>query len=169
MKKFLACALIVTIVISCRVSYGFRTASIDYTKTKTMSIRDFRNQASRVYPPLAQSFTEHLRDVFTRNTKLIFVNENQPADLELEGEITRYDLTPMAVQGDGFAGETRLTMAVRIRYLNNVQPGKDKEEIFSAYRDFKSDRLLEQVQDELIEQLNKEIVDQIFNATLSDW
>lgn len=169
MKKFLTCLLVVTVLISCRVSYGFRTASIDYTIIKTMNIKDFQNQASRVYPPLIQEFNEHLKDVFIRNTKLRFVSDNQPADLELEGEITRYDLTPMAVQGDGYAGETRLTMAVRIRYINNVQPGKDKEETFSAYRDFKSDKMLEEVQDGLIEELNKEIVDQIFNTTLSDW
>jgi len=169
MKKFLTYFFIVTVLISCKISYGFRTASIDYTKIKTMNIKDFQNQASRVYPPLIQAFNEHLKDVFIRNTKLTFVTNNQPADLELEGEITRYDLTPMAVQGDGYAGQTRLTMAVRIRYINNVEPGKDKEETFTAYRDFNSDRLLESVQDGLIEELNKEIVDQIFNTTLSDW
>lgn len=169
MKKLLAGLFIITILVSCKVSYGFRTASIDYSKISTMNIRDFQNQASRVYPPLAQMFNEHLKDVFVRNTKLRFVSNNQPADLELEGEITRYDLAPMAVQGDGFAGQTRLTMAVRIRFINNVESGQDKEETFTAYRDFDSDKLLETVQDELIEVLNKEIVDQIFNATLSGW
>lgn len=168
MKKFLTGLLVVTVLISCRVSYGFRTASIDYTKIKTMNISDFQNQASRVYPPLAQVFNEHLKDVFIRNTRLTFVT-NQPADLELEGEITRYDLTPLAVKEDGYAAQTRLTMAVRIRFVNNVQPSQDREETFTTYKDFNSDILLDQIQDELIEDMKKDLADQIFNATLSNW
>jgi len=168
MKKLIPCFLVLFVVVSCRISYKFNGASIDYSKIKTIDIRDFQNQALSVYPPLAQMFSEHIKDVFTRNTKLQLVN-NQPADLELEGEIIRYDLTPLAVKEDAFASETRLTMAVRIRYINNVNPAEDKEETFSAYRDFPSSRMLNEVQDELIDQLNKDIVDQIFNATLSNW
>jgi len=116
-------------------------------------------------------FNQHLQDVFTRNTKLTFVT-NQVADLELEGEIVRYDLTPLAVKSDGenaLASQTRLTMSVRIRFVNNVNPQEDKEETFSSYQDFNSDLMLDQVQDELIDLLNKDIADQIFNATLSNW
>lgn len=43
---FLALALLV----SCSISYKFNGASIDYTKVKTISIKDFPNQASLVYP-----------------------------------------------------------------------------------------------------------------------
>jgi len=168
MKKVIYCLVLVLVVVSCRISYSFTGTSIDYTKIKTMDIRDFQNQASRVYPPLTQRFNEHIKDVFTRNTRLTMVT-NQRADLELEGEIVRYDLTPLAVQEDAFAGETRLTMGVRIRFVNNVNPQEDKEETFTAYRDFSSNLLLDDVQDGLIDELNKDIVDQIFNATLSNW
>lgn len=164
----LLCITILTAMIpACTVSYSFQGTSIDYSKIKTMEIRDFTNQASTVYAPLVVTFNEHLKDVFTRNTKLSFVNAG--ADLELEGEIVRYDLTPMAVKEDAFASETRLTMAVRIRFRNNVNSDQDKEETISAYRDFSSNRALDDVQDDLIEELKKEIVDQIFNNTLSNW
>lgn len=164
----LLCTIIMTILIpACKVSYSFQGTSIDYNKIKTMDIRDFTNQASLVYAPLSITFNDYLQDFFTRNTKLTFVNAG--ADLELEGEIVRYDLTPLAVKEDAFASETRLTMAVRIRFRNNVDPTQDKEETISAYRDFPSDRSLDSVQDALIEELNKEIVDQIFNVTLSNW
>lgn len=168
MKKFIPFIFILFIVVSCRISYKFNGASIDYSKIKTIDIRDFQNQALSVYPALAQVFNEHLKDYFTRNTKLRLVS-NQPADLELEGEIVRYDLTPMAVKEDAYASETRLTMAVRIRFINNVNPQEDREETFSAYRDFSSNLMLTEVQDDLIDQLKKDIVDQIFNATLSNW
>ncbi len=164
----LLCITILAMLIpACKVSYSFQGTSIDYNKVKTMEIRDFANQSSLVYAPLAIIFNENLKDMFTRNTKLSFVEAG--GDMELEGEIVRYDLTPMAVKEDAFASETRLTMAVRIRFRNNVDPTQDKEETISAYRDFPSDKSLDSVQDALIEELNKEIIDQIFNVTLSNW
>lgn len=168
MKKILAVLIATTIIITgCKVSYSFNGASIDYNETKTIDIRDFPNRAPLVYLPLTQTFNERMRDVFDRNTKLQFTDVNP--DLEIEGEITRYDLTPLAVQANALASQTRLTMEVRMRFKNNKNSQKDKEETISAYRDFDSSKMLTDVQDELIDQLTKEIVDQIFNSTMSDW
>lgn len=168
MRKLISCLLILFVFVACKVSYQFNGASIDYTKIKTIHISDFQNQARMVYPPLAQQFSEHMRDVYTRNTKLQLVS-NGRADLEIEGEITGYDLMALAVQEGQYAAKTRLTMTVRMRYHNNVNPQEDKEETYSAYRDFDSSQMLDQVQDQLIEELNKEIVDQIFNSTMANW
>ena len=52
--------LIGLIVTACSISYKFNGASIDYTKVKTITIKDFPNQAPLVYPPLSQKFTEAL-------------------------------------------------------------------------------------------------------------
>ena len=149
------------------MSYKFNGASIDYDVTKTMLISEFPNQAPLVYPPLEQRFNEELKDLFTRSTRLQFVQQN--ADLEMEGEIVGYELTPLAVQEDSFASETRLTLTVRMRYRNNKVPGQDKEETIKAYRNFPADRMLTDVQDQLINELIKEIIDQMFNSTMSNW
>ncbi|MGB4341093.1 MAG: LptE family protein [Dysgonamonadaceae bacterium] len=164
---FFAFAGICILMESCSISYGFDGASIDYNTTKTLYLANFPNQAQLIYPPLEQRFNEDLKDVFIRNTRLQLVNQN--ADLEIEGEIIGYELTPMAVQEDAFASETRLTMTVRMRYRNNKVEGQDKEETISAYRNFPSDRLLTDVQDQLIKELSGDIIDQIFNATMSNW
>ena len=167
MKKTLLYLLIAGVLSACSLSYKFNGASIDYSLTKTIAISDFPNQAPLVYPPLEQRFNEELKDLFTRNTRLQFVKQN--ADLEMEGEIVGYELTPLAVQEDSFASETRLTLIVRMRFRNNKQEGQDREETVSAYRNFPADRMLTDVQDQLISELVKEIVDQIFNVTMSNW
>ncbi len=167
MKKILFFVFFVLLLSSCTLSYKFNGASIDYDLTKTIQISDFPNQAPLVYPPLEQRFNEELKDLFTRSTRLQFVRQN--ADLEMEGEIVGYSLTPLAVQEDSFASETRLTLTIRMRYRNNKAQGQDKEESFSAYRNFPADRMLTDVQDQLIGELVKEIVDQIFNSTMSNW
>ena len=117
MKKILFLLLLSLMASSCRISYSFRTASIDYELTKTLMISHFVNQAPLVYPPLEQRFNEEMKDMFTRNTRLQLVNQN--GDMEIEGEIVGYELTPLAVQEDAFASETKLTMTVRMRFRNN--------------------------------------------------
>lgn len=166
MKKIVVILLLPIFVLSCKISYSFQPGTVA-DDLKTMEIRDFLNQAPLVYAPLTQTFNERIKDVYTRNTKLQTVSINP--DVELEGEITRYDLTPITAQQDGFASQTRLTMAVKIRFRNNKDSRKDKEETISAYRDFDSNLMLTDVQDQLIDELTKEIVDQIFNVTMMDW
>ncbi|NDW10578.1 LPS assembly lipoprotein LptE [Dysgonomonas sp. 520] len=167
MRKYFIYLLCILGFTTCKISYQFNGASIDYSIIKTMEIVDFQNQALRQYPPLLQVFNERLKDVYSRNTKLQFTSSNP--DLELEGEITRYDLTPLAAGEDRISQQTRLTMDVRIRFRNNKNPAEDKEQTFSAYRDYSSSQMLDSVQDDLIKQLTEDIVDQIFNATMANW
>jgi outer membrane lipopolysaccharide assembly protein LptE/RlpB len=165
--KYISLLLLIFVVSSCRISYSFRTASIDYDLTKTLTIGRFINQAPLVYPPLEQRFNESMIDMFTRNTKLQLVDQN--GDMEIEGEIVGYQLTPLAVQEDAFASETRLTMTVRMRFRNNKTDAPQMEETISANRTFSSNTVFDSVQDQLINELIDEIVDQIFNATMDNW
>lgn len=171
MKRTILLFLIVLTATACKMSYSFNGSNIDYNLNPSISIRDFQNQAPMVYPPLAQAFNERIRDVFVRGTKLELTDINP--SMEIEGEIVRYDLTPLSVketdQGINLASQTRLTMAVTYRFRNNKRPEKDDEGTISAYQDFSSSMMLTDVQDQLIEELNKEIIDQIFNATMGDW
>lgn len=152
---------------SCRISYKFTGTSIDYDQTKTVSISEFINQAPLVYPPLSQTFTEALRELFRRQTRLEEVA--QAGDFSIEGAIVGYELTPVAVQDDAFASMTRFTMTVSVHFENNVNPKKNFDKTFSAYTEFDSSSLFSQVQDDLVRQLTDDITKQIFNATAEDW
>lgn len=155
------------IACACSISYKFNGASIDYTKVKSISIKDFPNQAPLVYPALSQLFTEALKDIYIRQTRLEMVPSN--GDLDLEGEITGYDLTPMAVKENALSSQTRLTITVRVRYSNRTNPDEDFEQSFSAYREFSANQMLQQVQEELSTEITEELVDQIYNATVANW
>lgn len=159
--------VIATLLTACSISYKFNGASIDYTKVKTITIKDFPNQAPLVYPPLSQLFTETLKDIYIRQTRLQLVPNN--GDLELEGEITGYELTPTAVKENSIASQTKLTITVRVRYSNRVNPEEDFEQTFSAYREFDSNLMLQQVQEEISTEIIDELVDQIYNATVANW
>ena len=166
MRNLLVC-LCLLIATACSISYKFNGASIDYTKVKTIMISDFTNQASYVNPTLAPEFTEELKDIYIRQTRLEQVTSN--GDWALEGEVTGYDFTPMAVKEDALASQTRLTITVRVRYMNNTNPDEDFEQSFSAYREFDSNLMVQQVESSLCAEIIEEIVDQVYNATVANW
>lgn len=151
----------------CTISYKFNGTALDYNVYRTIFVSDFPIRAALVYPPLQQTFENELLDYISRNTRLQIVDTS--ADLQLEGEITGYSLSPQAVTEDAYASRTRLTIQVRIKYTDNRQEGKDIDQTFSAYRDFDSSEMLTDVQDDLCMQISKELVDLIFNATLGNW
>lgn len=151
----------------CTISYKFNGASIDYTKTKSISIAEFTNTAELVYPPFAQQFSEKLRDIYTRNTRLQVLKKG--GDMHLEGEITEYYLTPMAISTDTYASQTKLTVSINVRFKNNKNPQDDFEKKYSSFQTFDSSRMLNDVQDEILKTIMDEISDNIYNETVAKW
>lgn len=152
---------------SCTISYKFNGASIDYSKTKSISISDFPNTAELIYPPLAQEFTETLRDTYSKQTRLQLLKKG--GDMNLEGEIVGYQLTPMAISADSYSSETKLTITIKVRFTNNKNPEDDFEKSYIAYQTFDSTRMLSEVQDELMKVMVKEIAENIYNDTVAKW
>lgn len=148
-------------------SYKLNGSALDYSVYKTIHVSEFPIRAALVYPPLQQTFENELLDYITRNTRL--QTTDGASDLQLEGEITGYSLSPQAVTEDAYASKTRLTITVRLKYIDNKDDNKDVDQSFSAYRDFDSSVMLTDVQDQLCQEISKELVELIFNATLGNW
>ena len=89
--------------------------------------------------------------------------------MHLEGEITGYQLTPMAISADTYASETKLTITIKVRFTNNKNPNEDFEKTYSAYQTFDSNLMLNDVQDELLKTMIDEITDNIYNDTVARW
>lgn len=151
----------------CSISYKFNGSNIDYTKTKSISIAEFTNSAELVYAPLAQQFSEKLRDVYTRNTRLQVLKKG--GDMHLEGEITEFYLTPMAISADTYASQTKLTVTFNVRFTNAKNPEDDFEKKYTAYQTFDSSKMLNDVQDELLKTIIEEVTDNIYNETVAKW
>lgn len=153
----------------CRVSYKLNGSAIDYNVYRTISVGNFPIRAALVYAPLQQTFENTLLDYIQRNTRLQTSVDGTDSDLQLEGEITNYSLSPQAVGTDAYATQTRLTISVRVKYTDNKNDSKDVDQTFTAYRDFDASMMLTDVQDELCQQISDELVELIFNATLGNW
>lgn len=146
--------------------YSFTGASIS-PDTKTISIERFPNNAMTVEPTLSQKFTDALRDKFTRETTLTLVDKN--GDLQIEGSITGYRTSPVAIQGDETAALNRLTITVEVTFTNTKDESQDFKSSFSRFEDYPSTQNLNEVQETLIDQINEVLVQDIFDKAVVNW
>ncbi len=152
---------------SCKVSYTFNGASIDYTKIKSIQIADFPVRSSYVWAPMGAIFNNQLRDQFRNSTKLSQVKRN--GDLKLEGEITRYEQRNKAVTADAVSAQVELSITVNVRFTNNKDHTQDFEKQFTTQKAYDSTLSLSAVQEELVTAMVKDLCDQIFNASVAQW
>lgn len=160
-------ACITVVQYSCKVGYGFTDASINYDEIKTVSVDVFPNYAPLAQPTLSQQFTEDLRDILLNQTRLDLVKEN--ADLQFSGQITDFNTRPVGIQSNEVAAQNRLTITVKVKFVNTKDESKNFEQSFSKYSDYDSDKALSDVESTLIEEINDLLTQEIFNKALSNW
>ncbi len=164
-------ALLLTALLSasgCGVSikYSLSGASIP-PAAKTFSVAYFPNNATMVSPMLSSTLTEELVDIFSRRTRLTQVDEG--GDFAFEGEIINYTSATSSVSSDDYALLNRLTISVRVRFINAVDEKASWSRTFQAYEDYDSTKLLTEVEGELIPQIVEKIVTDIFMASAANW
>ncbi|MBR5706307.1 MAG: LptE family protein [Bacteroidaceae bacterium] len=167
LKSVLLSLMSVCLMSGCTISYSLTGASIDYNKTKTITIETFSNRASYQWAPMAPMFNTTISDKYNNQTKLRQVKRD--GDLVLSGEITSYDQTNKSVAADGYSSMVQLRMSVKVKFTNNKQHEDDFDRTFSASREYDSSQQLTAVQEELVQQMIDDIVDQVFNATVAKW
>lgn len=163
--NFLAVFLFVIMLCSCGV-YSFSGASIP-AEAKTVSVKYFPNHAQLVNPLLSNNITNALNDMFVNQTTLESVPEN--GDLALEGEITGYTTSPVAITGNQTAALNRLTVTVNVRFTNRYDEATNFEQTFSQYQDYPSNQDLNMVQDALLETIVNDLCQDIFNKAVVNW
>ncbi len=172
---FLLLVCISGLVSACKI-YSFNPGSSG--DAKTISIKNFINQAGNGPPNLTQNFSEKLRSYYQQNTRLEVVPSN--GDWQLEGRFTGYSISPVAptaVVGNQQAGASslnRLTIRVQVKFTN-VYYEQDKtqaasfEQEFSFYADFPQTQSLSAVEPQLNETILNQIVLDVFTKTMSNW
>ncbi|MEG2480372.1 MAG: LptE family protein, partial [Mucinivorans sp.] len=116
----------------CKVSYTFSGASIA-PAVKTASVAYFNNMAAMVAPILSPTLTDQLTQKIQNQTRLQIVREE--GDVSFEGEIINYISAPIAISGNETATKNRLTISVKVRFTNKVDPKLSYDKTFSSYAD----------------------------------
>lgn len=161
---------LLTVMHACKIGYSFTGASIS-PEVKTVFIDFFANRARVVNPTLSQTFTEKMKDKFVNETGLSM--ERDQGDLEFSGVITGYEVRPLSVQqseaGRDYSSMNRLTITVKVVFVNNKDHEQDFNSSFSAYYDWESTQSLASVENDAVETIVEQLVDDIFNKSVANW
>ena len=166
MHRFIVGLCLILAIPGCRVSYSFTGADIP-PQAESFSVDYFVVEAPLASPTYAQDLTEGLKDLLLAQSGLELVRRN--GDLQFSGVVTRYDVTPTTLQGDETAAQNRLTISLRVNYVNGFDEEKNFEKQFSRFADFDAGTDLSVVEEGLIEEINEQLLQDIFNASLGNW
>jgi len=169
LKRALVFAAAVTIALlsnACKPHVSLSGASIP-VEAKTISVAFFANNSSLGPPNLSQRFTEKLRDVVSQQTNLALMKAN--GDLQFEGYISDYQVSPLAIQSTDQASMNRLTISVYVKYSNKFEAAKNFEQTFTRFADFKASENLSARETELVQEINRQLTEDIFNKAFNNW
>lgn len=153
------------LIFSCGV-YTFTGADL-HPDAETISVDYFQNQATLVQPILSQKFTDALQDQFIQQTSLNLSRSN--ADLQFQGYISDYQITPISISSNDQANQNRLSIKVFVRFKNLIESDKSFEKSFVRFADFDSSINLSDIEEDLIDEIIIELINDIFNKAVVNW
>lgn len=172
LRVFLICtsAMGMFLVISC---YSF-TGNTLTSEMKTVEVRTFPNNAAFVNPELSQNFSIDLRNRFLQRTTLKGTTVNP--DLLIDGEITNYQITPTSITagvespgGVIQAAQNKLSISVRVRYENKINPTLNFERTYTDEVVFSSDLDAASIETTQVKIVNERLINRIFNDIVANW
>ncbi|MBP3942097.1 LptE family protein [Sphingobacteriaceae bacterium WQ 2009] len=167
LKSLLYCSIL-TLMVSCGVSYSFTGGSIP-EGMKTVDIQYFENISALVNPTLSQNFTEGLKERIRNQSRLSQVSAG--GDGIFEGFITDYTITPAAVEaGTDRAALNRITITIKVKYTNSVKTDDSFEETFSRFKDFSTQNTpLESQEEQLTKDIILMLTEDVYNRAFANW
>ena len=154
-------------LISCTGGYSFTGASRP-PRAKTSSVTPFPNYATNVNPQLSQKLTDELTQMFSSQTQLSVLNDGE-GDLQVSGQITGYETRASALSSSDEVSMNRLTITIKVKFVNTIDPEADFEQQFSRYRDYAASQDFSSVESGLMSEIVSELCEDIFNKAVVNW
>ncbi|MBP6460283.1 MAG: hypothetical protein KA264_09320 [Crocinitomicaceae bacterium] len=150
--------------------------SVSFTDTGSMpiewkifSISPLENNAPNAPISYTANLADELRDGIQNNTRLKLSSTPNSGEVRIEGNVTNYSITPIALQPGDNAAKNRLT--INANFKIHILAPKEQELTVncSRFSDYSSDSDLSSVEANLINEINKQIVQDVINKLLSNW
>jgi hypothetical protein len=136
---------------------------------KTFSIKTLENNAPNTPLSFSATLSEKLKDGVQNNTRLLLNSEVGKGEVSIEGIISNYSITPIAMQEGDNSAKNRLTVSVQFTIFVSA-PKEDKMTLTSTrFVDYDSNSDLATQESSLLEDINIQIVQDVINKLLSNW
>lgn len=168
--KYLSLLALIVLLSSCwPSSVSFVDSGSMPEEWKTFSIKTLDNNAPNTPISYSATLSEAIKDGVQNNTRLLLNPTTGKGEVYIEGVITNYSVTPVALQEGDNAQKNRLTISASFTIFIS-SPEEDQMTLTSSrFVDYDSDTDLGSVEATLLEEINTQIVQDVINKLLSNW
>jgi hypothetical protein len=110
-----------------------------------------------------------VKDGIQNNTRLSLATKLSDAEVQIEGQILNYQVSPIAIENGDNASKNRLSLSVQF-IINTTLPEEQAITLTSTrFADFEATTNLSSVENELLENITEQIVQDLINKLMSNW
>jgi len=150
-------------------SFSFRDTGGMPEEWKTFTLKTLTLEAATCPLSFAAILSENLKDGVQNNTPLLLNTTVGKGEVNMEGKITQYLVTPLAVQGNNNASQNRLSMSL-VMTVNITKPKEEQWTMTSTrFADFSSGTNISEIETKLFEDISAQMVQDLINKLLSNW
>ena len=150
-------------------SISFKDTGSMPEEWKTFSINSLENNAPNAPISYPSQLADDIRDGIQNNTRLKLSTTANSGEIRIEGLISNYLISPIAMQPGDNSAKNRLTITSNYKILILAPKEQEMQVSCSRFADYSSDQDLANVENELLKEINKQIVQDIINKLLSNW
>lgn len=120
-------------------------------------------------PSYNGQLSESLRSGIQNNTRLKLGRDLESSQVQINGTVSNYNTSPIALQQGDNAAQNRLTITVNFVIVTPTQ-GLEKIQVSSTrFADYDANQNLSDVETQLLETINQQITQDVINKLLSNW
>ncbi len=136
---------------------------------KTFTLKTLENKAPNTPLSYAAILSEKTKDAIQNNTRLMLNPINGAGELSIEGAITNYSITPVALQEGDNSQKNRLSISVEFSIFV-TKPKEDKITLSTTrFVDYGSSTDLASAENGLLDEVNNQITQDLVNKLMSNW
>lgn len=136
---------------------------------KTFSVKTLENNAPNAPLNYPVTLSERLKDGIQNNTRLLLNSEQGKGEIVIEGIITNYTITPVALQQGDNAEKNRLTISVQFTIFVNSPKEETMNLISTRFIDYSSSTDLAGEEANLLDEISTQVIQDVVNKLLSNW
>ena len=169
MKILLIISILFTLSSCWPTSVSFNDTGSMPPEWKHFSLSNLENNAPNSPINFTGFLSDKIRDGIQNNTRLKLSTTPNSGEVRLEGIISNYVITPIAIQAGDNVAKNRLTVTCNIKI--NITSPKEMELTVSSSRfaDYPTDKNFSEVESDLNELISQQIVQDVINKILSNW
>lgn len=135
---------------------------------KSFYVTTLANDAPNAPLSYSANLSESLKDGIQNNTRLVLATQLKNADVQIEGAVVNYSVSPIALQEGDNAAQNRLSITARFTIFLSTE--EDEWNLTSTrFVDYSSSQDLSSVETNLLEEINVQIVQDVINKLRSNW